>query len=159
MSNDVVEVERRIDAPPTLVWQLITDVTRMGEWSPETTAAVWTGGATGPEVGATFRGRNQIGIRRWSTSCRVTAAEPGKRFTFEVTSGPFAVAEWSYEIQADGDGCVVRERWKDNRSWILDQIGWLASGVKDRAAHNRAGMEQTLERLAAAAEAQAATST
>ena len=41
----------------------------------------------------------------------------------------------------------------DNRTWLLIKIGWLASGVADRASHNRVGMEATLENLASAVEA------
>ena len=29
-----VTVERRIDAPPEVIYDLVSDVTRMGEWSP-----------------------------------------------------------------------------------------------------------------------------
>ena len=49
-------VERHIDAPPDVLYDLVTDVRRMGEWSPETVEADWIGGASGPEVGARFRG-------------------------------------------------------------------------------------------------------
>jgi hypothetical protein len=38
------------------VWDLVSDVTRVGEFSPETFEAEWLGGASGPEVGARFRG-------------------------------------------------------------------------------------------------------
>src|SRR5262245_18234309 len=55
-----------IEAAPQTVYALITDVTRMGEWSPETRRAEWVGGATGPAVGARFRGHNKLGIARWS---------------------------------------------------------------------------------------------
>ena len=51
------------------------------------------------------------------------------------------------------DGCRVTESWVDDRSPALARIGWLFTGVADRAAHNRATMERTLENLAAAAEA------
>ncbi|HAS09465.1 MAG TPA: SRPBCC family protein, partial [Acidimicrobiaceae bacterium] len=51
-----VSVSREIAAPPQRVWELISDITRMGEWSPETTGGKWLKGATGPAVGARFRG-------------------------------------------------------------------------------------------------------
>ena len=70
------EVTVHIDAPVAEVWALVSDVTRIGEFSPETFEAKWTSGSTGPEVGATFAGhvkRNGVGPTYWSP-CRVTRA-------------------------------------------------------------------------------------
>ncbi len=67
-----------MDAPPDDVWALVADVTRMGEWSPENKGAEWLDGATGPAVGARFKGRNQRGKSRWSTKCEITASRPGE---------------------------------------------------------------------------------
>ncbi len=150
--SDTVEVHREIAAPPEKVWALVSDVTRMGEWSPETTACKWVGGATGPVVGARFKGRNQLEKRKWTTSCIVTDADPGVSFGFLVKVGPFDVARWLYLLEPTADGCRVRERWTERRSAVSKVLGQMATGVKDRAEHNRPGMETTLERLAAAAE-------
>ena len=72
-----------MDAPPEKVWALVSDVTRIGEFSPETFEARWTRGSTGPEVGASFKGhvkRNGVGPTYWSP-CQVTEvrAERGLR--------------------------------------------------------------------------------
>lgn len=150
--TDEIVVERRIAADATTLWALVSDVTRMGEWSPETTGCRWLGGATGPTVGARFRGRNQRGWRVWSTTCTVVEADPGRSFTFDVTTGPLPVARWSYRFDGETGGCAVRETWTDRRSGLVKQLGWLASGVRDRADHNRKNMVQTLDRLAAVAE-------
>lgn len=150
--SDTIEVQRHIAAPPEKVWALISDVTRMGEWSPETTNCEWIGGATGPAAGAKFRGRNQLGTRTWATTCVVTDAEPGRSFGFLSKVGPLDVARWLYLIEPTADGCRVEERWTERRNAVSKLLGRMATGVKDRAAHNRPGMETTLERLAAAAE-------
>ena len=84
------EVTLRIEAPPADVWALVSDVTRIGEFSPETFEAKWTRGSTGPEVGATFKGhvkRNGVGPTYWS-GCRVTACEPERVFEFAVGVRP-----------------------------------------------------------------------
>jgi uncharacterized protein YndB with AHSA1/START domain len=157
MAEPDVVVERRIAASPELLWAMVSDVTRMGEWSPETTACKWTKGASGPEVGARFRGANRRGVRRWSTTCEVTAADPGERFVFDVRVGPIVYAAWGYELEPDGDGATrVRETWEDRRGWVMKKLGAVVSGVSDRATHNRAGMEETLRRLEAAASGSAA---
>jgi uncharacterized protein YndB with AHSA1/START domain len=139
-------------APAERVWSLISDVTRMGEWSPEAKGGVWKGGATGPAVGARFAGKNARGKRTWSTACEVTAADPGRRFAFAVKSGPLGVATWEYTITPTDGGCHVRETWTDDRGVIIKVLGKVVTGVDDRETHNRAGMEQTLDALAAAAE-------
>ena len=150
-SSEHVVVERTIAAPPDQVWALISDVTRMGEWSPETTGCSWQGGATGPAPGARFKGENQAESKRWSTTCEVTACEPGRRFGFDVKVGPIAIARWEYDIEPTAGGSRVQESWTDQRNWLSKKLGALASGVHDRASHNRRTMEQTLDRLAAAA--------
>ena len=94
---DVI-VEETVAASPLVLSRLVSDVTRMGEWSPENTSCRWLGGATTPSVGARFKGTNRRGWRRWSTTCTVTEAEPGRRFAFDVRSGPLAISSWSYEF-------------------------------------------------------------
>ena len=71
-----------IAAAPDVVWSLISDVTRMGEWSPEATGAIWKGDASGPDLGAKFTGTNANGKKAWKTDCEVTTCEPGRAFAF-----------------------------------------------------------------------------
>jgi hypothetical protein len=151
-----VSVDRVVAASPERLYELISDVSRMGEWSPETAVCAWTGGATGPAVGAKFKGTNRNGKKKWSTTCTVVVADPGRAFAFEVSSGPLKVARWEYAFQPEGDGCRVVETWTDRRGVIVKLGGKPVSGVADRGAHNRATMEQTLERLASAATAASA---
>jgi uncharacterized protein YndB with AHSA1/START domain len=150
--SERVEVERHIDADPERVWTLVSDLPRMGEWSPEATGGRWLRGATGPSVGARFKGKNSRGRRRWSTVCTVVEAEPGRVFAFDVDGIGLGVSRWEYRIEPDEGGCIVRERWTDRRGGLMRVIGKAASGIGDRAEHNRAGMEETLRRLAATAE-------
>ena len=151
--TESVSVERVVAAPAETVWAMVSDVTRMGEWSPENVGCEWMGGATGPVVGARFRGTNENGKKSWKTKCTVVDAQPGSLFAFEVKAGPLGVARWEYKIEANGAGeCRVIETWTDQRGKLVTFMGGPVSGVKNRAGHNRAGMKTTLERLAAAAE-------
>jgi hypothetical protein len=95
-------------APGEQVWGMVSDVTRMGEWSPEAVAAEWLDGATRPVVGARFRGRNK---RRasWSTTCTVTAATPGREFAFRVGKGE---TTWRYDLSPVDGGCRVTESFE-----------------------------------------------
>jgi hypothetical protein len=144
---------RDIAAPAEKVWGLVADLPRMGEWSPENRGGKWVKGATGPALGAVFKGNNKNGIRRWSTTVTVTGCEPGRVFEFAVTSGPLEVANWRYEFEeAAGAGgrCRVTESWVDKRkSWFA----FVARAMGDHSAQNaERQMATTLENLAKAAE-------
>jgi hypothetical protein len=78
------EARVQIDAAPLTVYQLISDITRMGDWSPECYQCEWLNGATTAAVDAKFRGHNRLGKARWTTDAIITAAEPGREFAFTV---------------------------------------------------------------------------
>jgi len=147
-----VEVSAEINAAAEKVWSLVSDLPRMGEWSPENNGGRWIDGANGPAVGAKFRGRNAKGLRRWSTTCVVTDATPGKRFAFEVTYGPLSISTWEYDLSGNGSSTRVTESWTDRRPAWMKVASGPVMGVIDRAAHNRREMEQTLASLKKAAE-------
>jgi uncharacterized protein YndB with AHSA1/START domain len=147
-----VSATREISASADALWAMVSDVTRMGEWSPENQGGEWLGGATGPQPGAKFKAKNRVGKRSWSTVATVVDAEPGHRFSFRVSAGPVKVSDWSYTFESTPSGCRVTESWTDLRPGWFKPIARLGTGVADRTMHNRIGMEQTLERLAAAAE-------
>ena len=151
MDSDV-SVVREIVAPAERVWAMVAALDQMGEWSPENDGGRWIRGATGPEVGAVFEGRNHIGWRRWRTRVMVIESEPPRRFAFRLRIGPLGGCDWVYDIEPTDGGCRVTESWVDHRTWFLKKVGWAASGVADRATHNRATMDATLDRLAEAAE-------
>ena len=149
-----VDVTVEVGAPAPRVWSLIGDPTRMGEWSPECHRVEWQRGATQPAVGASFKGHNRIGWRRWWTIGTITAFEPEREIAWDVHFAGVPVAHWSYRIDPSGDGgCTVTESFDDRRAQPLRLLGPVARGVRDYNAHNRAGMEATLARLKTAAEA------
>jgi uncharacterized protein YndB with AHSA1/START domain len=152
--GESVSVSRDIDATADDLWAMVADITRMGEWSPENEGGDWIEPATGAQPGAKFRGRNRLGKKSWKTVATVLEVEPGRVFSFHVSAGPVKVADWSYRFEPVGAGCRVTETFTDRRPGWFKPIGHLATGVGDRAAHNRAGMEQTLAGLATAAEGQ-----
>ena len=145
-------VQRTMCSMPEKAWSLLADITRMGEWSPETTVAVWRKGATGPTVGARFKGKNQRGSKKWTSNGTVTVCEPGRRFAFHVSIGPFSVADWAYEFEPTENGCLVSEVWQDRRGALVTWLSPFITGTKDRARRNEETMTVTLDRLAASAQ-------
>ena len=68
-------------ASPQQVWDLVSDVTRIGRYSPETFEAEWVDGATGPATGAKFRGhvkRNGKGPSSTGPPAPCVSASPGR---------------------------------------------------------------------------------
>lgn len=152
-SHDEVSVD--IDAAPERVYELVSDITRMGEWSPECRSCRWARGATGPEVGARFKARNK-GRRGppWFNTPTITAAEPGRKFAFNRSGPGIGSYTWSYVFEPSATGTRLTESYDAERplpaamSWITEK--WV--GSHDRDAELREGMQTTLARIKAAAE-------
>jgi hypothetical protein len=143
-------------APPEKVWELVSDVTRIGEFSPETFEGEWLEGATGPAVGAKFRGhvrRNGRGPVYW-TVCTVSTSEPGREFGFYVGVGSRYVNTWRYRLESSGAGTDVTESFElaDN---AVSRVYWKLAGRR-RGRTNENGMRTTLERIKAVVEAPSA---
>ena len=151
------EVSVWMGAPPAEVWDLVSDVTRIGEFSPETFEAKWTRGSTGPEVGAYFAGhvkRNGVGPTYWSP-CRVTACEPEKVFEFAVGTDEMNVNNWGYRLEPDtnpdgSNGTKVTEYFRLEPMLPL-RLYWSVMGHL-RGRTNEKGMRTTLERMKAVVE-------
>jgi len=142
-------------APPEAVWAVLTDVTRVGEWSHECRSVTWAGEKRGG-VGARFRGRNTSGRVRWSRACTVVTWEPERELAYR-TSGGVAFAdstEWRFTLTpADGGGTVIRQSYQvvSLRVWA-DRVIWaLIPAHHDRLA----ALQDDLGRLAAIAEIEA----
>lgn len=141
------------DAPPAVVWDLVSDVTRIGEFSPETFEAEWLDGATGPALGARFRGhvkRNGVGPVYWTT-CKVTSCEPLRDFGFTVYGFGGRINNWRFQLAPTGEGTTVTESFAMEPRG-LSRLYWAGLGVL-RGRTNRNGMLETLERMKAVAEA------
>lgn len=148
LDHDTVTLH--MDASPREIYDVVADVTRTPELSPEILECTWLDGATGPAVGARFKARNKVPNRpSWNNKPVVTVADPGREFSFARTE-PFAgTVEWTYRFEPDGTGTMVTESYAVTRG--LSPIGWFVIGTlfarKDRRADLRGGMEQTLQRL------------
>lgn len=146
------EVSLWMDASPAEVWDLVSDVTRIGEFSPETFEARWTRGSTGPEAGAYFAGhvkRNGVGPTYWSP-CRVTRCEPGRVFEFSVGTDAITTNTWGYRVEPRDGGTLVTEYYRIQPHPVM-RAYWLVLGPL-RARTNRRGMRTTLERMRAVLE-------
>lgn len=142
-------VSIHIEASPEAVYDVVSDVRRMGEWSPECRECTWVDGASGPAVGARFKGTNRKGFARWSTTPTVVAADRGREFSFATD-----ITRWSYRFAAEGDGTEVTESFEmtADEPRLLDLGQRYLLRIKDRRADLEEGMRSTLTRIKDAVE-------
>jgi len=145
------DVSVQIAATPEQVWSLVTDVAQMGRWSPECTGGRWVKGATGPATAARFVGSNRHGRIRWSTHCRVVAAEHAQHFAFEVAESSM---RWGYRLAAVGDGTLLTEyrHQVGHPPWYLGWFGRSGLIGRQRDTMMDEGMAHTLQAMKTAAE-------
>jgi hypothetical protein len=151
--HDAVSID--IAAPPALVYDLVSDVTRMGEWSPECFQCAWSKGATGPVVGARFKAKNRGGRGpSWSNSPTVTTADSGRAFAFNRKGPGIGSYTWRYVTEEIPTGTRLTESFDAERplSKAMSLLTMKWTGSADRDADLHQGMLTTLERIKAAAE-------
>jgi uncharacterized protein YndB with AHSA1/START domain len=156
MGNVTREASVVVHADAGRVWSMVTDVTRMGEWSPETERAEWIDGATGPAVGARFKGHNRKGRTRWSTTCEVIESQPGRAFAFAVGKVSKPETVWRYRFEPVAEGVQVTESFELTKPLGFGSrlVTRVTTGVKDRPADMEDGVRATLAALKRAAEAE-----
>lgn len=151
--HDTVSID--IAAPPEVVYDLVSDITRMGDWSPECYRCSWTRGATGPAVGARFKAKNK-GKRgpSWFNSPVVKVADRSREFTFNRSGPAIGSYTWRYTMQPTATGTTLSESFEADppvgaaMSWIT--MKWTGSDDRDADLHQ--GMLSTIARIKTAAE-------
>jgi uncharacterized membrane protein len=150
-------VSIRVDASPSVVYRLVSNVERIGEWSPECRSAVWLDDRRG--VGARFRGSNRSGANRWSRTCEVLVDEVDREFTWRtIPGGPVTddSTRWGFVLEPDGSGTGLTQRMqivKKPQAWFRPYIRLTMSHHLDM----RGQMRATLDAIRVAAESQSAT--
>jgi uncharacterized protein YndB with AHSA1/START domain len=143
-----------IAAPPELVYDLIADVIRMGEWSPECYRCEWLGGATAAAPGVRFRGYNRLGPLRWERTAVVNTADRGLEFAFTTVNDDADREEtrWRYTMQPSASGTVLTESFQFLWCSVPNR---LAEVLVPRGRQVNRGIEESLRRIKRAAEAAA----
>jgi hypothetical protein len=139
-----------IESTPEEVFAIVSDLPAMGRLSPENDGGQWLNGATGPRVGAKFKGDNSRAGDQWTTVATVKVFKPPNAFVFEITWHRLPIARWEYQVDVAPGGCRVTETWTDRRNSILRKQG-DGDGF-ERAEFTRDSIRQTLERLKAECE-------
>jgi uncharacterized protein YndB with AHSA1/START domain len=123
------EADVTVAASPEEVWALISDVTRVGEWSGECRGCAWTDGAVAPEPGVRFKGLNRRGGLRWSRLNEVVLADRPHTLVWRtIARAPyFDSSEWRISLVESGAATQVTESFqvlKMPRS--VERLLWFA---------------------------------
>ena len=150
-----------ISAPAELLYDMVSDVTRMGEWSPHTFAARWLDGATGPAVGARFAGDNRNEHDEWTLAATVTDADRPNVFAFVTGKAEGPATRWEYRFEPTGGGTRVVESfawtWMPSKTGFRGRVGEqpidvAQAMIDERRAYLIESIRATLTNLKTAAE-------
>jgi len=105
-----VEVETWIEASPQRVWDIVSDITLMPQFSDELQAARWLGDARGPAVGHSFLGSSSHrSLGEWSTTSHVIECDPPRAFTWAVNDQQNPTATWRFTLEPVDGGTTLRQ--------------------------------------------------
>lgn len=146
-SGPVDSASIHVDATPEQVWDVVSDLDRLSEWSPECYRVRWVGSPKGPVVGARFLGFNRSGWKRWFTRNIVEEAEPGVVFAWLTRDNK---TRWTYRLAPDGGGTLVTESraLPASRPFLPAlAVKLFLGGLDTHDEHMRSNIQQSLERL------------
>jgi hypothetical protein len=151
--------EATTTASPDAVWQVVSDPTRLGEWSHETREGEWLDGATTARPGARFRATNQSGRSTWRRVSEVVAADEPREFAWRTIPSPVYrdSTRWTITLEPfEGGTRIVQTFDVLHINPVLDRFFWLVVKVhRDRSA----ALGSDIERLGAVAAADVLRST
>jgi hypothetical protein len=154
-SREPIQVAVVVDARPADVWPVVSDIARMGEWSPECRKVViWS--RRGLRVGSWFTGFNRRRWVVWPTSSKVVVHEAERSIAWQTWESG---ARWIYELEPVGEQTrlVERRELPAGMTWIARVFaGTALGGIESHNDELRDGMLTTLQRIKAEAEAASA---
>ena len=125
------QVEATSAAAPEAVWAIVSDVTRIGEWSHECRHANLLDGATGPVPGVRFQGRNTVGRVRWARTNEMVRVDAPREFSWRTVPSRMYPdsTEWTISIEpVAGGGCRITQRFVVLKlNPIMDRLIWLVT--------------------------------
>jgi Polyketide cyclase / dehydrase and lipid transport len=155
-----IEAEVVVDARPAVVWPFVCDIQTPAEFSSEFQGGQWLDGATGPALGARFRGRNHHEARgSWETVSTICDFELERAFGWAVGDPAVPAARWRFTLEPAGSGTRLRQ-WMQmgpGESGISELIAQMPDKehriLRRRLAEHQANMAATLAGIKALAEA------
>ena len=151
------QVRLRIQAPPELLYDMVSDVPRTPEWSPEVISCRWLDGAAGAAPGARFSAACCGRWAAWSNKPVVETAERGQEFAFTRTEPGGGTIRWFYRFEPGPGGTTAELGYQVLKPVpvFLHLTLRALFGVRDLRADLHQNMATSLQKLAVIAERQA----
>jgi Polyketide cyclase / dehydrase and lipid transport len=135
------EVDIYIDAQPSEVWTVVSDISLPARFSTEFRGAQYLDGATTPGRGVRFSGRNwHQAVGEWQTECTITDFDPARLFGYVVDGPDGPASYWAFSLAAEGSGTRLGQRMRmgPGRSYINVAIDAMPD-KESRILHRRLG--------------------
>ena len=146
-----------VEASPEVLYDLVSDITRTGEWSPVCRSCWWDDESEAGRVGAWFTGRNELPHRTWETRSQVVVAERGREFAW-VVGGSYV--RWGFTLTPAEDGTILSESWEflpEGKAMFGEKYGAEADAhIAERTRQALDGIPKTLAAIKRIAESIAA---
>ena len=147
-----LETSIDIAAPVAHVWEMVSDVRRMSEWSPQVTSTRLRAGFDHIALGTQFTNRNANGEAVWTTHGEIVRFDPEREMAFRIEENWLI---WSFTLEPTVDGTRLTQR-REQPDGISDlshdlTVGFFG-GHDAFTAVMRASTADTLAALKAAAE-------
>ncbi len=156
MSGSIVRSHREsvtVQASAEALYDLVSDITRTGSWSPVCTSCWWDDEAEAGQVGAWFTGRNELPNRIWQTRSQVAVAERCREFAW-VVGGRFV--RWGFSMAPTEAGTTLTESWEflpDGIAMFGEKFGDQGDAqIADRTQQALDGIPKTLAAIKRIAE-------
>ena len=149
----LLEASIDIAAPPAQVWEVVSDVRRMSEWSPQVDSTRLRDGFEQVGLGAEFTNKNSHGELPWVTHGRIVRFEPEREIAFRIEENWVV---WSFVLDPYDGGTRLTQRREtpDGISdFSLELTDTYMGGQEAFTQTMRDGMRQTLAGIKAAVEA------
>jgi len=149
MAAPLLQAEVEINAPVSTVWSLVSDLSRMPQWSPQCRVMKLLGPL---RPGTRTLNLNRHNMLFWPTTSVITEVLPERKLAFRV---PINTTVWTYELEPTATGTrLVETRHAEKGVTAVSTAITKAAlgGVDTFETELLEGMNQSLARIKAAAE-------
>ena len=149
MAAPLLQAQVEINAPVAKVWNLVSDLRQMPQWSPQ---CRWMRPFGPLRPGTRTLNINRRGAAFWPTTSTILEVVPEQKLTFRVNTNG---SVWSYELEPTAAGTrLVESRHAENGVKAVSNllVNTFMGGVPSFEDELVDGMNASLARIKAAAE-------
>lgn len=151
VNREYIGSDIEIAAPPEKVWAIVSDLKRMGEWSPQCRKMIIRGGEV--RQGTKTINVNRQGLLVWPTQSKVKEFEVNEKLSFRILENGTL---WTFELEPTELGTRLTEsRTAPHGVKSISNLltKWVLGGTEKFEDSLVDGIDETLTKIKRAAEA------